>query len=152
MGKFNTDAGIQEKIKLVMVDLMELVMVPCPFSSSKGRFLLHMISQEVAGLLMGGPWLPGNRAIITAALPTVAIPLQSLAGGTKRTERIGKPLTFKRAIQTWATSILSFQGVKARDSSPRFMENSLYTCVHSSITHKSQKIETTQPNIQMATG
>ena len=44
MGKFNADAGIQEEIKLVMVDLMELVMVPWPFSSSKGRFLLRMIS------------------------------------------------------------------------------------------------------------
>lgn len=44
MGKFNADAGIQEKIKLVTVDLMELVMVPRPFSNSKGRFLLHVIS------------------------------------------------------------------------------------------------------------
>lgn len=44
MGKFNADAVTQEKIKLVMVELMELVMVPCPFSSSKGRFLLHIIS------------------------------------------------------------------------------------------------------------
>lgn len=43
MGKFSADAVIQEKIKSVMADIMKLVMVPCPFSSSKGRFLLHMI-------------------------------------------------------------------------------------------------------------